>query len=194
MRLRPFIATVSLLALLNPLPALAERVLLETSLGPIELALDADKAPKTVANFIAYVTAGYYDGLIFHRVIPGFMIQGGGMDPELQPRDTRPPVENESTNGLHNLRGTLAMARTQDPDSATSQFFINTADNRRLDGLPGRPGYTVFGKVVAGMETVDRISQVETGSRYPFRDVPITPVVIETARLLESDSSPEESR
>lgn len=192
MLLRSFTALLSMIALLSPLPALAERVMLNTSLGSIELELDAAKAPQTVANFIAYVESGYYDGLIFHRVIPGFMIQGGGMDSDLTPKDTRPPVPNESSNGLHNLRGTVAMARTQEPDSATSQFFINTVDNLRLDGQPGRPGYTVFARVVSGMEVVDRISQVETTNRYPFRDVPVTPVVIEQATLIQPAASPDQ--
>lgn len=184
MTLRPLATATALLALFVHLPAQAERVQLNTSLGAIELELDAEKAPATVANFIGYVKNGHYDGLIFHRVIPGFMIQGGGMDAEMTPRATGAPVRNESANGLSNLRGTIAMARTRDPDSATSQFFINTVDNQRLDGMPGRPGYTVFGKVAKGMEVVDRISQVATTSRPPFRDVPVTPVVIESATLL----------
>jgi peptidyl-prolyl cis-trans isomerase A (cyclophilin A) len=184
MTLRPLATATALLALFVHLQAQAERVQLNTSLGAIELELDAEKAPATVANFIGYVKNGHYDGLIFHRVIPGFMIQGGGMDAEMAPRATGAPVRNESANGLSNLRGTIAMARTRDPDSATSQFFINTVDNQRLDGMPGRPGYTVFGKVAKGMEVVDRISQVATTSRPPFRDVPVTPVVIESATLL----------
>jgi peptidyl-prolyl cis-trans isomerase A (cyclophilin A) len=184
MTLRPLATATALLALFVHLQAQAERVQLNTSLGAIELELDAEKAPATVANFIGYVKNGHYDGLIFHRVIPGFMIQGGGMDTEMAPRATAAPVRNESANGLSNLRGTIAMARTRDPDSATSQFFINTVDNQRLDGMPGRPGYTVFGKVAKGMEVVDRISQVATTSRPPFRDVPVTPVVIESATLL----------
>lgn len=184
MFLRTLALASTLTFLLAPLSAQAERVLLDTSKGMIELELDADRAPVTVANFIAYVESGFYDGLTFHRVIPGFMIQGGGLDANMQPRKTRDPVVNESDNGLSNTRGSLAMARTADPDSATSQFFINTADNLRLDGLPGRPGYTVFGHVIAGMEVVDRISAVETTTRYSYRDVPANPVVIHRAEVM----------
>jgi len=186
MRLPRIKTTITALALLLPLTASAESVRLTTTQGTIELELLAEQAPKSVENFIAYVESGYYDGLIFHRVIPGFMIQGGGMDADFKPRQTRTPVVNESDNGLSNLRGTVAMARTRDPDSATSQFFINSVDNFNLDGRAGQPGYTVFGRVTAGMEVVDRISAVETTNRPPFRDVPVTPVVIERAEMIAS--------
>lgn len=163
------------------------QVVLETSQGNIQLALDSDKAPTTVANFLSYVEKGHYNGVIFHRVIPGFMIQGGGFTPEMQQLDTDAPIKHESDNGLSNLRGTIAMARTRDPNSATAQFFINTVDNRRLDGMPGRPGYTVFGKVTSGMEVVDAISKVPTGSKGRYRDVPVTPVVINKVSILETN-------
>ncbi|WP_432698252.1 peptidylprolyl isomerase [Marinobacterium sp. YM272] len=177
--------------MLAPLAQADERVQLETSMGAIQIELYADKAPKTVANFLEYVNSGYYDGLIFHRVIPGFMIQGGGMDASMQPRANRAPIENESDNGLSNQRGTLAMARTRNPDSANSQFFINTVNNQRLDGMPGKPGYTVFGRVVSGMQVVDSIGNVETTTRGPFRDVPVTPVVIEKATLISMPQASE---
>lgn len=168
-------------------PALAEtapQVMLATSQGNIQLQLDADKAPVTVSNFLDYVKKGHYDGVIFHRVIPGFMIQGGGFTPDMQQLDTDAAIKHESDNGLSNRRGTIAMARTRDPNSASAQFFINTVDNLRLDGLPGRPGYTVFGKVISGMEVVDTISQVPTGRRGQYRDVPVTPVVINKASVI----------
>lgn len=166
------------------------RVVLDTSLGRIELELAAEQAPLTVANFLAYVDQGHYDGTQFHRVIPGFMIQGGGFDDQLQPRATVAPIRNESDNGLSNLRGTIAMARTRDPDSATTQFFINTVDNRHLDGLPGRPGYAVFGRVVDGMAVVDAISRVPTRRQGPFRDLPTTPVLILKAHRLHDARTP----
>jgi len=152
--------------------------IMETSAGVIELSLDDAKAPISVANFIEYARSGYYDGLVFHRVIPRFMIQGGGMDAAMKPRQTRAPIKNESDNGLSNVRGTIAMARTRDPDSATSQFFINSVDNLSLDGAAGRPGYTVFGRVTAGLEVVDQISATPTTTQAPFRDVPKTPILI----------------
>ena len=163
------------------------KVALETSLGRIVLELDAAKAPKSVENFLAYVRAGHYDGTIFHRVIPGFMIQGGGFDTGMEQRPTRPPVQNEASNGLRNARGTVAMARTSDVHSATSQFFINTVDNRALDYKDSTPrgwGYAVFGKVVEGMEVVDKIEKVKTTTRAPFQDVPVDAVVIKKATVL----------
>ena len=162
-------------------------VLMETSLGNIKLELDADKAPMTVANFVQYVKDKHYDGLTFHRVISGFMIQGGGYDEKNNQRATRKPIENEAKNGLKNVRGSIAMARTGDPHSASSQFFINHGDNGFLD-YPGQDGwgYCVFGKVVEGMDVVDKIAAVETGNLRPFgQDVPLTPVVIKRATLLE---------
>lgn len=160
---------------------LASKVLLKTSMGEITLELYPDKAPKSVENFLAYVKSGFYDGTVFHRVIGNFMIQGGGFTKDLQMKKTRAPIAIESKNGLSNMRGTLAMARTMDPNSATAQFFINTVDNPRLDYVSdANPGYTVFGKVIAGMDTVDKIKAVPTGPQGPFRsDVPTIPVVIE---------------
>jgi peptidyl-prolyl cis-trans isomerase A (cyclophilin A) len=158
-------------------------VVLETTLGRIKIALDRDKAPLSADNFLQYVHSGHYDGTIFHRVIPGFMAQGGGFDADMKQKPTRPPVRNEARNGLHNRRGTVSMARTNDPDSATSQFFINVKDNTALDYGPRNPGYTVFGEVVEGMDVVDRIVAVPTTTRPPgYADVPRTPVVIQSAR------------
>lgn len=184
--LKPLITGLALATSLST-AALAEtapKVMFETSQGNIQLQLDTDKAPATVTNFLKYVEKGHYDGVIFHRVIPGFMIQGGGFTPEMQQLETEAPVRNESDNGLSNLRGTIAMARTRNPDSATAQFFINTVDNRRLDGMPGRPGYTVFGKVTDGMEVVDAISKVETQRQGRYSNVPATPIVINKATIL----------
>lgn len=165
--------------------AAAPKVLLKTSSGDITVELYPDKAPKSVENFLTYVKSGFYDGTIFHRVIATFMIQGGGFTKDLHQKSTRASIVNESKNGLSNLRGTLAMARTGDPNSATAQFFINTVDNPRLDGSEATPGYAVFGKVIAGLDVVDKIKAVETGAQGPFRsDVPTTPVVIEKATLL----------
>jgi cyclophilin family peptidyl-prolyl cis-trans isomerase len=155
-------------------------VVLETTLGNIEIELDAQKAPVSTENFLAYVDSGHYDGTAFHRVIPGFMIQGGGFDAQLNQKPTRGPIQNESGNGLTNQRGTIAMARTNDPNSATAQFFINTVDN---DFLNRPPGYAVFGKVTAGMDVVDKIAGVKTGSKGMFpKDVPVESVVIKKAR------------
>lgn len=154
------------------------RVILETSMGDIVIELNPDKAPITVANFLHYVDSGFYDNTIFHRVIAGFMIQGGGMTADFTRKPTEAPIVNESTNGLSNQRGTIAMARTQIADSATSQFFINHVDNSRLDGRPGAPGYAVFGKVVSGMDVVDRIASVKTTRKFGHADVPVTDIVI----------------
>ena len=158
------------------------RVVMETSMGQMIVELFAEEAPQTVANFLEYVKAGTYDGTIFHRVIPDFMIQGGGFTSEMEQKPTRQPVRNESDNGLKNERGTLAMARTPDPHSATSQFFINSKTNAFLDHKGKNPqgwGYAVFGRAIEGMDVVDAISQVKTTSRGRMRDVPVTPVVIE---------------
>jgi len=160
-------------------------VVLETTLGRIKIALDRDKAPQSVDNFLEYVRAGHYDGTIFHRVIPGFMVQGGGFDSSMKQKATRPPIKNEASNGLHNRRGTVAMARTNDPDSATSQFFINVKDNPALDYGPRNAGYAVFGEVVDGMGVVDRIVAVPTTTRAPHADVPATPIVIKSARMAD---------
>ena len=157
-------------------------VIIETSHGSIELELDAEKAPITVANFLAYVDEGFYDGLVFHRVIPNFMIQGGGMDETLQSKPTRDPIKNEADNGLANGRGTIAMARTNVVDSATAQFFINLNDNDFLNNGSRDFGYAVFGKVTGGMDVVDAIAGVETGSQGPHQDVPTAPVTIVSAR------------
>ena len=160
-------------------------VIFDTTAGPITLELDKAKAPATVENFLKYVDAGFFDGLIFHRVIPDFMIQGGGFDPKMQEKSEgiRGPVKNEASNGLSNKRGTIAMARTSNPDSASSQFFINLKDNvEGLDPRPGSAGYTVFGHVTSGMEAVDAIAKVPTGQRGPHGDVPITPVLIKSAK------------
>jgi peptidyl-prolyl cis-trans isomerase A (cyclophilin A) len=157
-------------------------VVLETSLGRIKIGLHQDKAPITVKNFITYVRAGHFDGTIFHRVIPGFMIQGGGFEPDMTERPNRPPIKNEAANGLHNVRGTAAMARTDDPNSATSQFFVSVKDNLSLDyGIRGA-GYCVFGEVVEGMDVVDKIAAVETTTKGMYQNVPVKPVVITRAR------------
>jgi cyclophilin family peptidyl-prolyl cis-trans isomerase len=156
------------------------------ALGTIVIALDAEKAPLSTANFLEYVRAGHYDGTVFHRVMPNFMIQGGGYTPELVEKPTRPPIKNEARNGLRNSRGTVAMARLNDPDSASSQFFINVRDNHRLDfGISGA-GYAVFGEVVEGLEIADRISVTPTTTRGPHQNAPQTSVVIRHARELES--------
>lgn len=162
------------------------RVAMETSLGRIVLELDAEKAPVTVANFLSYVEAKHYDGTVFHRVIDNFMIQGGGYDADLQEKRTGDPIKNEAGNGLANLRGTIAMARTAVPDSATAQFFINVKDNPFLDRARAadRVGYAVFGRVVEGMDVVDKIKAVRTGRVGPLNDVPVEPVVIKSARKL----------
>ena len=158
-------------------------ILLVTSFGNITVELDGAKAPQSVDNFVKYVNEGHYNGTIFHRVIDGFMIQGGGFTPTMQQKPTRAPIRNEADNGLKNERGTIAMARTNDPHSATAQFFINTVDNRFLDHTgktPGGWGYTVFGRVVKGMDVVDKIAKVPTG----MQDMPNEIVLIKEARLL----------
>ncbi|WP_420465515.1 peptidylprolyl isomerase [Panacagrimonas sp.] len=164
------------------------RVKLETSMGDVVLQLDAAKAPDTVANFTQYVRDGHYDGLVFHRVIKGFMIQGGGYDASMKERDTRAAIKNEAANGLKNERGSVAMARTSAPHSASSQFFINHGDNDFLD-YPGQDGwgYAVFGKVVEGMDVVEQIANTPTGNAPPFgRDVPVKTVVINKASVLDA--------
>jgi len=162
-------------------------VTMKTTFGEITLELDRENAPETVANFEEYARNGFYDGTIFHRVIDNFMIQGGGFDAEFAQKPARDPIINEADNGLQNTRGTLAMARTNDPHSATSQFFINVADNSFLDHrnkMSGQTwGYAVFGRVIDGMGVVDEIRKVETQSRGMHRDVPVEPVVIERVEL-----------
>jgi peptidyl-prolyl cis-trans isomerase A (cyclophilin A) len=166
-------------------PSWAQKVRLSTSAGDIVLELERDKAPKTVDNFLQYVKDGHYDGTVFHRVIAGFMIQGGGMKPDMAEKPTRAPIPLESRNGLTNVRGSVAMARTNVPDSATAQFFINLVDNAFLDQANSRDGngYAVFGKVVDGMDVVDRIKAVPVKNEGPYQNVPVTPVIIKKASL-----------
>ena len=178
--------------LLWSLSVLAANPLVEmkTSQGLVVIELYADKAPKTVENFLQYVKDGFYNGTIFHRVIDGFMIQGGGFEPGMKQKPTRTPIENEAKNGLKNTAGTLAMARTQDPHSASAQFFINLADNRPLD-YPSRDGwgYAVFGKVTQGFDIVQKVAKVKTGNAGSHQNVPVDPVVIESTRLLPEAKS-----
>jgi peptidyl-prolyl cis-trans isomerase A (cyclophilin A) len=162
-------------------------VLMETSMGNVKLELFAREAPLSVKNFLAYVNSGFYDGVIFHRVIPGFMIQGGGFTPDMGQKQTGPPIKNEAGNGLKNLAGTLAMARTAVVDSATAQFFINVVDNVPLnhrDSTQRGYGYAVFGKVAEGLDVVNRIAAVSTGTQKGFQDVPRTAVVIKSMKVL----------
>jgi peptidyl-prolyl cis-trans isomerase B (cyclophilin B) len=184
-----WISALSVLAAVTPAVAGDNpKVLIETTNGNIVLELYADKAPETVKNFLTYVDDGFYNGTIFHRVIPNFMIQGGGFTADMKQKRTRPPIKNEADNGLKNDRGTIAMARTQDPNSATAQFFINSADNDFLNHTGKTPqgwGYAVFGRVVEGMKVVDAISAVKTGNMGMHQDVPKTAVVISKAARLE---------
>lgn len=160
------------------------QVTLETSLGDIVLVLNADKAPKSVANFVQYVNDGHYDGTIFHRV-KDFMVQGGGFDADMNKKTTRDPIQNEANNGLKNDRGAIAMARTNDPNSATAQFFINVTDNDYLNKSSLKAGYAVFGKVVSGMDVVDKIRATETSTFGQYADVPVTPIVIKSAKVIK---------
>jgi peptidyl-prolyl cis-trans isomerase B (cyclophilin B) len=163
-------------------------VTISTSLGDIRVELDADKAPITTKNFLEYVKEGFYDGLIFHRVIPGFMIQGGGMDPHMKQKGTKSPIKNEAANGLKNKNGTIAMARTNVVDSATAQFFINVKDNDFLDhrGTSADAyGYSVFGKVIGGMDVVQKIEKVKTSNSGMHQDVPADPVLINSMTVDE---------
>lgn len=180
-----FAATLFSLALLSAPAVQAQTVRLSTNQGDIVVQLNAAKAPRTVDNFIQYVKAGHYNGTIFHRVIDGFMVQGGGMTPDMKEKPTRAPIPLESNNGLSNTTGTLAMARTSNPNSATAQFFINVRDNVFLDANQSRDGYgyAVFGKVVSGMDVVDKIRKVATTSKGMHSDVPVTPIVINQATL-----------
>ena len=185
---RTLVTVTALLSLtaLSPaaLAAAQQHVLLTTSAGNIEVELDSAKAPVSVKNFVDYAQSGYYNNTIFHRVIPGFMVQGGGFTADMQQKATKEPIKNEADNGLRNLRGTVAMARTADKDSATSQFFINVADNAFLDHGQRDFGYAVFGKVIKGMDVVDKMSQVKTDNVGPYQNVPTTPIVILSAKVL----------
>jgi cyclophilin family peptidyl-prolyl cis-trans isomerase len=166
------------------------QAVINTSMGPVELELYSDKAPVTVENFIDYANSGFYDGTIFHRVISNFMIQGGGFTADMQKKPTGEPIQNEASNGLSNTRGTIAMARTNQPHSATAQFFINVQDNQNLDysgdNNPRGWGYAVFGRVTSGMEVVDKIRSVETTVKPPYRDVPVEPVLIESIEIIHN--------
>lgn len=191
--MRPFLSALALALVASPAGAddpgsKAPRVELVTNHGSMVLELDPVKAPISTENFLRYVRDGHYDGLIFHRVIAGFMAQAGGYDAEFAERETREPIQNESRNGLSNERGTIAMARTNDPHSATAQFFINLVDNYRLDGAAGRWGYTVFGRLTDGLDVLDKIGAQRTGRGGPFpTDVPLQTIVIEQARVLEAE-------
>jgi cyclophilin family peptidyl-prolyl cis-trans isomerase len=160
-------------------------VVMKTSMGTIKIELYPDKAPATVKNFLGYVEDKFYDGTVFHRVIPKFMIQGGGFEPGMKQKKTKEPIKNEAGNDVSNLRGTIAMARTNDPDSATAQFFINVVDNKFLDKSNRGAGYCAFGKVIDGMDVVDKIKAVETGNKGGHGDVPVKDVVIESVRLAD---------
>jgi peptidyl-prolyl cis-trans isomerase B (cyclophilin B) len=196
-RFSPLSAFFLLLSLVPALCMAAPpvRVQMQTNYGNVTLELYPDKAPQTVANFLRYVDSGFYEKTIFHRVIPGFMIQGGGFGLDYQQKPTQSPVQNEANNGLKNARGTVAMARTSDPHSATAQFFINVVDNDFLNYSSPDPqgwGYCVFGKVVAGMKVVDEIAKVQTGAGGPFpTDVPQKPIVIEAVKRIAAPKKAE---
>jgi len=166
-------------------PGANPRVRIITNMGPLVVELDPARAPITVKNFLEYVKAGHYDGTIIHRVIPGFVLQGGGYDIKAEEKPTRPPVVNEAGNGLSNRYGTVAMARTGDAHSATAQFYINLADNVALDPQPGRWGYAVFGRIVDGMNLAQKIGEVATGTFGQFEDAPLKPVIIEKVEVVE---------
>ena len=165
----------------------AVHILMTTTVGPMTLELDTDSAPKTVENFLSYVASGHYDGTIFHRVIDNFMIQGGGFSTDMEQKSTQAPIENEANNGLKNARGTIAMARTQDPHSATAQFFINVSENDFLnhtgENMQGW-GYAVFGKVTEGEDVLDKIRGVQTGNQGGHQDVPLEPIIIESVTVV----------
>lgn len=189
--LKRILLAVALVLTATSLPAAeAPRVRVSTSMGAFVIQLDAERAPLTVDSFLRYARSGQYDGTLFHRVIGRFMIQGGGMDANYKARQTKPPVPNESGNGLRNLRGTVGLARTAAPHSGDCQFFVNVVDNGDLDPLPTRWGYAVFGRVTEGMDVVDRISGVATGAVGPLpSDAPLKPVVIEKVEVLGADSA-----
>lgn len=182
-----WIAALLLLGTLGSALAANPKVEVRTSHGVIVLELNEKEAPISVDNFLRYVTTGYYDGTIFHRVIDGFMVQGGGFDAEMRQKPTLAPIQNEAKNGLRNVQGSIAMARTSNPHSASAQFFINLVDNRALD-YPSRDGwgYAVFGRVISGFEVVQAIGKVATGSVGPYQNVPSKPVIVESMRLIES--------
>jgi cyclophilin family peptidyl-prolyl cis-trans isomerase len=184
---------VALLADGGAAAAASPRVVLDTTAGEIVIELDAAKAPLSVENFLTYVRAGHYDNTVFHRVIPNFMVQGGGFTADMTQKEVRSPIQNEARNGLTNQRGTLAMARTNNPHSATAQFFINLKDNAFLDqsqAPPGGFGYAVFGRVVSGMEIVDKIATVRTGNRGSHQNVPVEPVIVRSAKVVEASAAP----
>ena len=160
---------------------MSEIVIFETSMGVIEIEMDRENAPITVENFVKYASNGFFDGTVFHRVIPGFVVQGGGHLPDCTQKQTRAPIKLEADNGLRNDRGTISMARTNDPNSATSQFFLNLVDNGNLNCSPGNDGYAVFGKITTGMDVVDRIASVRTGGRGMNRDWPVEDITIKRA-------------
>lgn len=188
LRTRLSVAAAAWLLAGSALAADLPQVAIKTTMGEIVVELEQERAPKNVANFLAYVKSGYYKGLIFHRVIDGFMIQGGGMTAKLEGRATRKPVKNESDNGLSNQPYTIAMAREGNPDTATSQFFINVADNSGIDHpFVGGSGYTVFGKVVKGQEVVDKIKGVVVDDVRGMQNVPVVPIVIQSTTLLKGD-------
>ncbi len=185
--LRLIVATFSAVAILGAAPlAHADDpiVVLKTSMGDIEIQLDPKNAPLSTANFLSYVNKKFYDGTIFHRIIRGFMVQGGGFTQDMQEKPTDPPIKNEASNGLQNLRGTISMARTSDPDSATSQFFLNLVDNSALDpGAQSGAGYAVFGKIIKGLDVIDKMAQVDVAQSGQYDHVPTTPVTLISATV-----------
>ena len=196
-RLLPWLAAAGLAvgaaaqaAATEPASSLQPRVRIETSAGAFVIELDTVRAPLTAESFLRYVRDGFYEGLLMHRVVQNFVVQGGGYTPDYQPRTTRAAIVNESGNGLSNVRGTVGMARGETPHSATSQFYVNVKDNPGLNPLPTRWGYTVFGKVVEGMEVVDAMAYVPTGERAGFADTPLEPIVIRRAAVVGEDPAP----
>ena len=185
-RLLSLLALVTLTAVTSAIGAEPAQVKVETSAGEFVMQMDAERAPLSVANFLQYVRDGFYDGTIFHRVVGGFVIQGGGYTANMEPKPPRPPIANESGNGLTNRRGSVAMARTGDPHSADAQFYINLADNLALDPKPTRWGYAVFGEVIQGLDVVDNIGHQATGMKGGMQDVPIEPVVIRKVTVLKA--------
>ncbi|TDV70246.1 peptidylprolyl isomerase [Pseudomonas sp. LP_7_YM] len=179
------LSAAALLFASNLMAAPAPHILLDTSLGQIEIELNQDKAPVSTANFLKYVDSNFYSNTIFHRVIPGFMVQGGGFTAQMMQKPTNDPIKNEADNGLHNVRGTVAMARTSDVNSATSQFFINVVDNEMLDHGGRDFGYAVFGKVVKGMDVVDTIVNSRTGTKNGMQNVPVDPILIKSAKRVD---------